>query len=179
MRKRELERYRKKLLQARQELLEQTTRMRGEGRQTLPEGGEDYVDDAVTHYTREFLLSLSQLELKRLVLVEEALRRIRDGEYGLCLNCGEKIGTKRLDAIPWARYCVTCQEMAEREEFADTYHIRDLAEEVITDEEEVVEAAEEGEEEEAAVPAAPLGDRDEEIDEDLESEEVEELEEED
>lgn len=175
MRKRDRERYRKRLLEARRELLEQTRRMRGEGRETVVEGGEDYVDDAVTHYTREFLLSLSQLDRNRLVLVEEALRRIADGTYGECLNCGEKIGTKRLDAIPWARYCVSCQEMAEREEFADTYHWRDLAEEEAAEGEEtaVPQPGEEDEEESVTgvVASVDAEDDEEAADDELEDEE--------
>jgi DnaK suppressor protein len=42
--------------------------------------------------------------------IEDALDRLRDGSYGTCLDCGISISRKRLDAVPWARYCVTCQE---------------------------------------------------------------------
>ncbi|UCF67548.1 MAG: TraR/DksA family transcriptional regulator [Acidobacteriota bacterium] len=128
MRKRELDKFRKLLEAARESLLEQSARTAGEGRATVSEGGEDYVDDAVTHYTREFLLSLSDLERRQLVRVEEALGRMRQGEYGECINCGETIGMKRLQAIPWASLCVRCQELAEREELAE-HALRDLAQE--------------------------------------------------
>jgi DnaK suppressor protein len=43
-------------------------------------------------------------------LIEEALDRIRSGDYGICLACEEPIPAKRLHALPWARYCVSCQE---------------------------------------------------------------------
>jgi DnaK suppressor protein len=44
--------------------------------------------------------------------VEEALDRLDAGDYGICLACDEAIAEKRLLALPWARYCVTCQENA-------------------------------------------------------------------
>ena len=130
MRKREQEKFRKLLEEKRRSLLAKTTRTAEEGRGAVIEGGEDYVDDAVTHYTREFLLSLSDLDRRQLMLVEEALVRIREGTYGECQMCGENIGVKRLQAVPWARYCVQCQERAEREELAQAFRVRDIADEV-------------------------------------------------
>ena len=133
MRKRELEKFEKALQERREQLVEQTARNAGEGRNTISEGGDDYVDDAVTHYTREFLLSLSDLERRQLMLVEEALTRIKDGSFSECLMCGVQIGMKRLTAIPWARFCVSCQELAEREELADKPILRDFAEDEVED----------------------------------------------
>ena len=46
-----------------------------------------------------------------LALVDAALKRISQGTFGMCLNCGQEIGGKRLEAIPWTRYCITCQEL--------------------------------------------------------------------
>ncbi|MFN7931922.1 MAG: TraR/DksA family transcriptional regulator [Bryobacteraceae bacterium] len=51
--------------------------------------------------------------------VEGALARIRNGSYGACLRCDEPIKPRRLEAIPWARYCVRCQEMLEQEQNED------------------------------------------------------------
>jgi DnaK suppressor protein len=48
--------------------------------------------------------------------VEEALERIRDGSYGVCLRCEEPIKPRRLEIVPWARHCVRCQEMIELEQ---------------------------------------------------------------
>jgi DnaK suppressor protein len=129
MRKRELEKFAKLLEEKRTSLLDKSTRTADEGRQAVIEGGEDYVDDAVTHYTREFLLSLSDLDRRQLLLVDEALVRVKQGSYGECLMCGELINPKRLAAIPWARYCVKCQSIAEREELAQTASVRDIASE--------------------------------------------------
>ena len=43
--------------------------------------------------------------------VDAALKRISQGTFGLCLNCEQEINAKRLEAIPWVRYCITCQEL--------------------------------------------------------------------
>lgn len=129
MRKRELEKFAKLLEEKRQTLLDKSMRTADEGRATTVEGGEDYVDDAVTHYTREFLLSLSDLDRRQLMHVDEALTRVKEGSYGECLMCGEMIKPARLSAIPWARYCVRCQQLAEREELAEKSAVRDIAQE--------------------------------------------------
>ena len=52
-----------------------------------------------------------------------ALARIDDGSFGVCLHCEEDINPKRLNAVPWAPYCITCQEMADRrkEEFNEEF----------------------------------------------------------
>jgi DnaK suppressor protein len=63
----------------------------------------------VTH--DEFIsLRLNSIDYSQLRLVDEALDRLRSGDYGLCLACEQAIPAKRLDALPWARYCVPCQE---------------------------------------------------------------------
>ena len=59
----------------------------------------------------EFVTSrLNTLEYTHLRLVNEALDRINSGDYGTCLACDRPIAAKRLRALPWARYCVACQE---------------------------------------------------------------------
>ncbi|HVW10643.1 MAG TPA: TraR/DksA family transcriptional regulator [Bryobacteraceae bacterium] len=49
-------------------------------------------------------------------LVTEALKRIEDNTYGVCLECDEPISARRLAALPWARYCISCQDAKDREE---------------------------------------------------------------
>jgi DnaK suppressor protein len=55
-------------------------------------------------------LNRNTLEMKLLREVQGALHRLESGTYGTCMECEEPISAKRLDAIPWARYCVPCQE---------------------------------------------------------------------
>ena len=49
--------------------------------------------------------------------VKGALARVADGTYGICLHCEDEIKPKRLDAVPWTKYCIRCQEAADRHEF--------------------------------------------------------------
>jgi DnaK suppressor protein len=74
----------------------------------------DPVDLAVRNYSKNVQLAVSENESKQLALIDEALLRIDNDEYGLCQNCDKEINPKRLAAIPWARYCLECQEMVEK-----------------------------------------------------------------
>jgi DnaK suppressor protein len=74
---------------------------------------DDIVDRANNAYSRELLFSLSDGERNTLIRVEDALVRLNDGAYGVCSHCGRPIGAPRLKAVPSARYCIDCQELAE------------------------------------------------------------------
>ena len=74
----------------------------------------DPVDLAVRNYSKNVMLAVSENESKQLALIDQALLRLEDDEYGLCQNCEEPINPKRLAAIPWARYCLNCQELVEQ-----------------------------------------------------------------
>jgi DnaK suppressor protein len=74
----------------------------------------DPVDLAVQNYSKNVILAVSENETRQLQLIDEALQRIEDEEYGNCMNCGKEIQPKRLAAIPWARYCLSCQELVEK-----------------------------------------------------------------
>ena len=74
----------------------------------------DPVDLAVRNYSKHVMLAVSENESKQLTLIDEALLRIDDNEYGECQNCENEINPKRLAAIPWARYCLDCQALLER-----------------------------------------------------------------
>lgn len=74
----------------------------------------DPVDLAVRNYSKNVQLAVSENESKQLTLIDEALLRIADGEYGPCQNCEKEINPKRLAALPWARYCLDCQELLEK-----------------------------------------------------------------
>lgn len=74
----------------------------------------DPVDLAVRNYSKNVQLALSENESRQLELIDEALERLEEKEYGLCQNCEDEINPKRLAAIPWARYCLKCQELREQ-----------------------------------------------------------------
>ncbi|HLK65221.1 MAG TPA: TraR/DksA family transcriptional regulator [Bryobacteraceae bacterium] len=68
---------------------------------------------------REFAARTLERDAKSLMQVGAALERIEDGEFGICLDCEEPISDKRLAAVPWAAYCLHCQEIHDGEEAAD------------------------------------------------------------
>lgn len=84
------------------------------GQEAGDEGTEDIVDRANNAYNRELTFSLSDSERQKLLLIEEALVRLNEGRYGLCTHCGQKIAEGRLQVVPWARYCIDCQELQEK-----------------------------------------------------------------
>lgn len=142
------------LLRKQRDQMQQYSISKGDSEESLDNGTEDYIDYAVNSYAREFLLSLTEMDRKQLVMIEEALRRIDRGEFGNCQQCGATIPRKRLEVQPWARYCITCQELEEQGKLPQyAYHPGE--EEDYDDEEtaepEVEAAADEAEEFEAEV----------------------------
>jgi DnaK suppressor protein len=75
---------------------------------------EDLVDRANNAYSRELSFSISDAERNLLLQVEEAIARIDGGRFGRCTHCGHSIARPRLEAIPWARLCINCQELLEQ-----------------------------------------------------------------
>src|SRR5262249_3260574 len=84
------------------------------GREADREVTQDPADKASNSYTKELLFSQSTNDRFTLQLVDEALERIHDGEYGVCSHCGKDLQPKRLEAVPWARHCIIWQDLQER-----------------------------------------------------------------
>jgi DnaK suppressor protein len=99
------------------EIRQQELRVSIEQRQKFVRRAElepDAIDHAANNYEKETLLHQSNREQGLLLMVESALGRIQDGSFGKCRSCGEEIDEKRLQALPWTRYCIPCQEDFER-----------------------------------------------------------------
>jgi DnaK suppressor protein len=77
----------------------------------------DALDEVQLAGERELAIRNLDRESNLLRNVRNALTRINDGSYGVCLHCEEDIKTKRLDAVPWTKFCIRCQEAADRHEF--------------------------------------------------------------
>ncbi len=77
----------------------------------------DALDEVQLAGERELAIRNLDRESNLLRNVKGALARVADGSYGVCLHCEEEIKPKRLDAVPWAKYCIRCQEAADRNEF--------------------------------------------------------------
>lgn len=105
---------RQRLEKQRDEILSMYKQDLRAGQESADDGTEDIVDRANNAYNRELMFSLSDAERNTLLQIENALRRMDEGTYGRCANCGQNIAIARLEALPWARFCVDCQELAER-----------------------------------------------------------------
>lgn len=113
MNQKDKQRYQKKLLEKKREIIDQLSEFQNESKEIETGIAQDVGDKAESSYTKEFLLSLSDTERKNLVLIDDALKRIEKSEFGTCSICQKNIGKKRLDVIPWTPHCISCQEKEE------------------------------------------------------------------
>jgi DnaK suppressor protein len=96
------------------ELLDSFERDKAAGNASPDDGIQDLADKAASAYSKELNFSLSDTERNLLMLIEEAFNRIKDGSFAVCTNCGNEIGEKRLQAVPWTPFCIDCQELQEK-----------------------------------------------------------------
>jgi RNA polymerase-binding transcription factor len=114
MDKKKLEYFRKRLEVRQQELRRTVSRTEQDGRTVDEDSAQDIADRAASSYTKEFLFHQSNNDRQLLAMVESALDRIRQGTFGECISCGKEINAKRLEAVPWTRHCIECQEKLEQ-----------------------------------------------------------------
>src|SRR5947207_11143032 len=96
------------------ELLDSYERDKAAGNALPDDGIQDLADKAASAYSKELNFSLSDAERTVLMQIEEAFNRIKEDAFGTCTNCGNQIGEKRLQAVPWTPYCIDCQELQEK-----------------------------------------------------------------
>ena len=114
MDKKKLEYFRKRLEVRQQELRRMVSRTEQDGRTVDEDSAQDIADRAASSYTKEFLFHQSNNDRQLLAMVETVLDRIRQGTFGECISCGKEINAKRLEAVPWTRHCIECQEKLEQ-----------------------------------------------------------------
>ncbi len=114
MDKKKLEYFKKKLETRMVELQRTVNRTQQDGRTADEDSTQDIADKAASSYNKEFLFHQSNNERQHLQLVEKALARLREGSFGECVACGKEINAKRLEAVPWTRHCIECQEKLEQ-----------------------------------------------------------------
>lgn len=114
MEKKRVEVFKKRLEDRQRELREIMSRTAQDGREADAESAQDIADRAANSYNKEFLFHQSNNERQLLQMVDAALNRIREGTFGECISCGNEINPKRLDAVPWTRHCIECQEKLEK-----------------------------------------------------------------
>jgi DnaK suppressor protein len=78
------------------------------------EKSPDALDEVQHAAERELAIRNLDRESQLLRNVRAALRRMNDGSFGVCLHCDEDINPKRLNAVPWSPFCITCQELADK-----------------------------------------------------------------
>lgn len=106
-----LEKYRRALMAKEQELLTDLQRAGAGGREEPEPGAIDPADESVLSNRKETLFAQADRDTQLLNEVQQALRRIGDGSYGRCEDDGELIDQARLEALPWARFCLKHQAM--------------------------------------------------------------------
>lgn len=122
--KKELNAYREKLLNLKDDLMKQIQEISDESlRKSQQEASGDIsayslhlADRASDSYERDFNLGLVSSERRIVMEIDEALKRIDDNQYGFCQMCKKPIAKRRLEAIPYARYGTKCQQKIEKEE---------------------------------------------------------------
>jgi DnaK suppressor protein len=114
MDKKKLDYFRKRLESRQSELRRMVSRTEQDGRTVDEDSAQDIADRAASSYNKEFLFSQSNNDRQLLAMVEGALERIRQGSFGECISCGKEINSKRLEAVPWTRHCIECQEKLEK-----------------------------------------------------------------
>lgn len=114
-----IRRYKERLLQQKRSLERSTLSAVEQGREAIAEDAQDAADQAVFSYQKEFLFTRGTRDHGQLALVQRALERLKEGNFGECVLCGAEIGAKRLEALPWTPYCIDCQEKIERGEMRD------------------------------------------------------------
>ena len=119
MDKRKAKSFHDKLMERRVALVGQVQAAEAYSRERDAEATQDPADMAANAYTKELLMSMSTNDRQLLDSIDAALDRIDGGEYGRCVNCGDPIQDKRLEAVPWARHCIKCQDLIERGQLAE------------------------------------------------------------
>ena len=114
MEQKKIKNYRERLLQKKHDILEAYQKNKTYGMAADEEGAQDLADKASNSYTKEFLFSLSNSERDTLQLVDEALHRLDGHNFGICVVCEDEMEKKRLEAVPWAQRCNSCQEKQEQ-----------------------------------------------------------------
>jgi len=114
MDKKKIEYFKKRLETRLHDLSRAVSRTQQDGRTADEDSAQDIADRAASSYTKEFLFSQSNNDRQLLQMVESALSRIREGSFGECISCGKEINPKRLEAVPWTRHCIECQEKLEK-----------------------------------------------------------------
>jgi len=116
MTQRRVEEIKGKLIAEREHVSESLRRSTQYALSEIDDTTRDAADLASASHDRAVLYRLQESDTKRLRIIDEVLSRIDRDIYGICEQCGQEIGTARLEAIPWATSCLMCQEQIDLKE---------------------------------------------------------------
>lgn len=112
--KKEMEPYRLMLQDLKQKLIKEVLLNQEASNESIEGEVLDLADQASDSYDKDLANSLSETERARLVAVEAAIERVKQGTYGMCDSCGKPIPLARLKVLPFAKLCVQCQQDEEK-----------------------------------------------------------------
>jgi DnaK suppressor protein len=107
-------RVKEQLLHIRAELLREVSESYAACRELGQDGVADIGDMSANAYSRDVLFNLSETQRQQIRDIDAALVRIVQGEYGVCMQCGEEIAPRRLEVRPFSRYCIDCKTDIEK-----------------------------------------------------------------
>ncbi len=121
MMKQEMVKYKKLLIKVREDIAGDISHIAKESHKSQKESSGDLsgysfhmADMASDSYDRELSLNIAGGEQEIVYEIDEALKRIEDGKFGKCITCEKKIPQKRLNAVPYAKYCIQCKSKEEK-----------------------------------------------------------------
>ncbi len=122
MTKQEIAKYKKLLMKIREDITGDIEHIAKENLKSQKESSGDLssysyhmADMASDSYDRELSLNIAGEEQEIVYDIDEALKRMQEGKFGHCLSCGKKIPQKRLNAVPYAKYCIQCKSKEEKD----------------------------------------------------------------
>ncbi len=116
MKRSDIERFQKLLLEKRQDLYDRVRKARSSETEGSNKDAPDLGDRAISTTSRDLLYQLSTTEQGMMKRIDLALKRIDEKSYGVCSNCSNTVQPLRLEAVPWALHCIECQELHDRGE---------------------------------------------------------------
>jgi DnaK suppressor protein len=106
----DIQHFKQRLLARERELVEDIARFENEARESRTAEVEDPIDQVISSENKAASFQESTLAAETLKQVRDALRRIDDSSYGMCIDCGRPIEPARLEAVPWTPYCLADQQ---------------------------------------------------------------------
>ncbi|MEJ2202199.1 MAG: TraR/DksA family transcriptional regulator [Desulfuromonadaceae bacterium] len=110
----QLQEAKERLLKMRKEVMKEVQSAAATSREIGQDGVPDIGDMSANTYTRDVLLNLTEGQRQKIRDIDAALDRLAQGEYGICMRCGEDIAERRMEVRPFSRYCIDCKTDVEK-----------------------------------------------------------------